>query len=111
MTVMSSPNRLPLLRSPRETFDIAEVRDQYIHDVDIVLSEGFKGNPCPKIEVFRSVLKREMLCSKEDNLFAVASDVPMEINVPCLDIDDAQGIAHLIIDRFLSTPKEGHINA
>ena len=111
MTVMVSPEQIAVIEKPERDLDIAEVRDQYIHGVDIVLSEGFKGNPYSKIEVFRSVLKREMLCSKEDNLFAVASDVPMEIDVPCLDIDDAQGISHLIIDRFLSTPKEGHINA
>ena len=111
MTVMSSPEQIASIETPERDLGIAELRDRYIHGVDIVLSEGFKGNAYPKIEVFRSVLKREMLCSKEDNLFAVASDVPMEIDIPCLDIDDAQGIAHLIIDRFLSTPKAGHINA
>jgi len=64
MAVMSSPEQIAVIEKPERDLDIAEVRDQYIHDVDIVLSEGFKGNPCPKIEVFRSVLKREMLCSK-----------------------------------------------
>jgi len=78
------------------------LRDRYIHDVDIIITEGFKGNPYPKIEVFRATLKRDMLCSREDNLIAVASDKQMEIDVPCLDINDMEGIAQLIIDLFLS---------
>jgi len=101
MTVMSSPEQIAVIENPERDLDIAELRDRYIHGVDIVLTEGFKGNTYPKIEVFRSVLKREMLCSKEDNLIAVASDEDMNIDVPCLNIDDAQGIAQLIIDLFL----------
>ncbi len=106
MTVMASPEQIAVVERSERDLDIAELRDRYIHDVDIVLSEGFKGNAYPKIEVFRASLKRSMLCSKEDNLIAVASDLPMEIDVPRLDINDAQAIAHLIIDLFLNTPQE-----
>ena len=78
------------------------MRDRYIHDVDIILAEGFKGNVYPKIELFRASLNRDMLCSEKDNLIAVASDKGMKVNVPCLNIDDAEGIAQLIIDLFLN---------
>ncbi len=101
MTVMSSPEQIAVIENPERDLYIEELRDRYIHGVDIVLTEGFKGNAYPKIEVFRSVLKREMLCSKEDNLIAVAGDEDMNIDVPCLNIDDAEGIAQLIIDLFL----------
>ncbi len=111
MTVMVSPEQIAVIERSERDLDIAELRDRYIHGVDIVLSEGFKGNEYPKIEVFRAALKREMLCSKDDNLIAVASDVPMEIDVPRLDINDAEGIAHLIIDLFLNTPQEGRTDA
>jgi len=104
MTVMASPEQIAVVEHSERDLDITELRDRYIHDVDIVLSEGFKGNAYPKIEVFRASLKRSMLCSKEDNLIAVASDLPMEIDVPRLNINDATGIAHLIIELFLSTP-------
>jgi len=112
VTVMASPDQVALVENSERNLDIGELRDRYIHDVDIILSEGFKGNEYPKIEVSRAILNREMLCSKEDNLIAVASDEPMEIGVPCLDIDDAEGIANLIITLFLS-PSQGeeHINA
>ena len=111
MTVMASPEQIAVIENAEEELDMGELRDRFIHDVDIVLSEGFKGNAYPKIEVFRAAMKREMLCSKEDNLIAVASDVPMEIEVPCLDINDAQGITRLIIDLFLETSREERSDA
>ena len=111
MTVMASPGQIAVIENAEEELDLGELRDRFIHDVDIILSEGFKGNPYPKIEVFRAAMKREMLCAKEDNLIAVASDVPMEIGVPCLDINDARGITRLIIDLFLETSREERSDA
>lgn len=110
MTVMASPGQIAVIEDADRELEIAELRDRYIHDADLVLSEGFKGNPYPKIEVFRSGLKRELLCSREDNLIAVASDVTLDIDVPCFDINDSQGIARLIIDQFLPSPQEEHTN-
>ncbi len=100
-TIMSSPGQIAVIEASEKDPGIGELRDRYIHDVDIILTEGFKGNPYPKIEIFRATLKRGMLCSREDNLIAVASDEQMDIDVPCLDIDDMEGIAQLIIDLFL----------
>ncbi|MEA1971324.1 MAG: molybdopterin-guanine dinucleotide biosynthesis protein B [Thermodesulfobacteriota bacterium] len=104
MTVMSSPEQIAVIENPEKDFEIGELKNRYIHDVDIILTEGFKGNPYPKIEVFRASLNRDMLCSEKDNLIAVASDKRMKVNVPCLNIDDAEGIAQLISDLFLSEP-------
>ncbi len=112
MTVMVSPEQIAVIEDVNQELDIGELRDRYIcgHDVDIVLSEGFKGNLYPKIEVFRSDLKRELLCTAEDNLIAVAGDVPLDIGVPCFDINDVTGIARLITDLFLRLPQEKHTN-
>ncbi len=106
MTVMVSPNQIGVIETSSRDPGIEEIRGLYIHDVDIILTEGFKGNNYPKIEVFREEMKRELLCSKEDNLIAVASDTPVEIKVPCFDINDGQGIATLITELFLSPPSK-----
>ena len=42
--------------------------------VDLVLVEGFKANPHPKIEVFRPDLGREPLWPGREDIVAVASD-------------------------------------
>jgi molybdopterin-guanine dinucleotide biosynthesis protein B len=99
--VISSPQKLALIRDVDHDADLGELRDKYIQDVHIILSEGFKRNTQPKIEVFRKERRRELLCTREDNLLALASDQPFDIGVPCFDLEDARGIVDLIEERFL----------
>ncbi len=99
--IISSPQKLALIRDVDHDAELAELRDKYIQDVDIILSEGFKRNYQPKIEVFRKERRRELLCTREDNLLAIASNQPFDIGVPCFDLDDAKGIVDLIEERFL----------
>ena len=103
--VISSPRKLAIIRDADHDADLGELRDKYIQDVDLILSEGFKRNPHPKIEVFRKELHRELLCSREDNLLAVATDQPLEIGVPSFGLEDARGLADLIEEKFLRGEK------
>jgi molybdopterin-guanine dinucleotide biosynthesis protein B len=100
-TVISSPLRVALVEDVDHDQTLDEIRKEYIKRVDIILAEGYKGNPFPKIEVFRSELRRTPLCKKEDNLLAIASDIKLDIGVPCLDINDFQSLVDLIENKFL----------
>lgn len=99
--LISSPQKLALIRDVDHDADLEELREKYIREVDIILSEGFKRNSQPKIEVFRKELNQELLCKKEDNLIALATNHPLNIGVPCFDINDAQGLVDLIEEKFL----------
>jgi len=103
--VISSPQKLALIRDVDHDAELGELRDRYIQDVDIILSEGFKRNSQPKIEVFRKEKRRELLCTKEDNLLAIATNEPFHIGVPCFDLDDARGMVDLIEEKFLKGKK------
>jgi molybdopterin-guanine dinucleotide biosynthesis protein MobB len=77
---------------------------RYFGDVDIVLTEGFKKNDMPKIEVHRRERSARLLYRDEiydPTLVAVASDEPLEVDVPVFDINDAQAICDFIVERFL----------
>lgn len=100
-TVIACPTRIALIEDIDRDHSLGEIRDKYIKGADIIIAEGYKGNPFPKIEVFRSELKRELLCGKEDNLLAIASDVKLDVGVLCFDINDVQGLADLIENKFL----------
>jgi len=58
-------------------------------------------NDYPKIEVFRSELKRELISKKEDGLIAVAADIKLDVDVPCFDINDPKAIADFIEKKFI----------
>jgi molybdopterin-guanine dinucleotide biosynthesis protein MobB len=83
----------------------ADIVDAYFGDVDIVLTEGYKKNSFPKIEVHRAERSGSLLCRGEANdsmLIAVASDENLALDVPVFDIDDPEGICDFIEMRFLA---------
>lgn len=105
MTVIASPKKVAVIEDIDRNYEIKELVERYIHDVDIVLVEGFKGNIHPKIEVFRKELKRELMSINDETLLAIASDEPLNSDVPCFDLNDSLGIADFIEKKFLRKTK------
>lgn len=101
MTVIACPTRVALIEDIEHDYTLDEIRNKYIKNADVILAEGYKGNPFPKIEVFRSELKRKLLCGKKDNLLAIASDEKLDVEVPCFNINDVKKITDLIESKFL----------
>jgi len=65
-----------------------------LNPVDLVLVEGFKREPVPKIEVFRCVNGKPFLYPEDPLIRAVASDVPPpEGAPPFVPLDDIEAIA------------------
>jgi molybdopterin-guanine dinucleotide biosynthesis protein MobB len=102
-TVIASPHRVAVVKDVEKDLNIGELVDRYIRDVDIVLSEGFKKNPFPKIEVNRAEMNQALLCTPADNLLAVCSDRPLTAGIPCLDINDIGSLVDLVETRFLKS--------
>jgi molybdopterin-guanine dinucleotide biosynthesis protein MobB len=100
ISIISSPWKIGIVEDVDKDHELAEIRDRYIHNVDIILSEGYKRNSHPKIEVFRSVMNHELLCTQGDNLLAIASDRPFDLGVPCVDINDVNALAEIIVQQF-----------
>ena len=103
MTVIASPIQVAVIEDTDRDYGISDLIDNYIHDVDIVLIEGFKNNPYPKIEVFRHASEHELLYTPHNNYIAIASDKPFEIGIPSFDINDVRGITNLIEDSIINT--------
>jgi len=101
LTVICCPSKIALIEDADHDYSLAEIRAKYVHDVDLILSEGYKDTVFPRIEVFRAELKREVLSQPDDNLLALAADSKLDIGVPCYDLNDAPGLADLIESTFL----------
>lgn len=65
-------------------------------DLDLLVVEGFKRSPLPKIEVARAALSRELLCAGDPDLLAVVSDFEPPTGIRHHTLADASGIAELI---------------
>jgi molybdopterin-guanine dinucleotide biosynthesis protein B len=63
---------------------------------DLVLVEGWKRGPIPKIEVHRADNGKPWLYPEDENILAVASDVVPSDDKPWLALDDIAGIRAFI---------------
>jgi molybdopterin-guanine dinucleotide biosynthesis protein B len=64
---------------------------------DLLLIEGFKYEPIPKIEVCRAEIGEPLLHPHDANIIALASDRRLETRLPQFDINDAAAIADFIL--------------
>ena len=68
--------------------------------VDLVLIEGYKGAPHPKLEVHRAAVGVPLLATGDPAIVAIASDVALEgAPVPVIDLDDVEAIVEILITR------------
>jgi molybdopterin-guanine dinucleotide biosynthesis protein MobB len=105
--LITSPEKITMVKQHAKEQEptLAETVATYCNDIDIVLTEGFKRSTMPKIEVHRRERSKRLLCRGEEydpSLIAIASDSPLEVDVPLYDINDTQGLCDLIVERFLS---------
>jgi molybdopterin-guanine dinucleotide biosynthesis protein B len=101
--VIASPHKVALIRDVEKDLTLEEIREKLIQDVDLILSEGYKKDIQPKIEIFRKEKHKELLCTKEDNLVAIVSDQKFDIGVSCFFPEDIEGVADFIERKFLSS--------
>ncbi len=64
--------------------------------VDLVLVEGFKRGPHPKIEIFRAANAKPYLHPEDGSIVALASDAAGAFEVPSVHLDDIGAIASLV---------------
>jgi len=64
---------------------------------DLVLVEGFKQQPIPKIEIHRRAAATPLLHPDDPHIVAIATDVDLETRLPRFGLDDYEGIAGFIL--------------
>ncbi len=66
---------------------------------DLLLVEGFKHYPHPKIEVFRSANGKPPLHPGDPHIVALATDQRFDVALPQFALDDAAGVARYILEH------------
>jgi molybdopterin-guanine dinucleotide biosynthesis protein B len=102
--VISAPKKIALIKDVAEELEIDQIVEKYFADMDLVLTEGYKRGGKPQIEVFRRAAHQTPLHDKAHlgTLIAIASDVPVDLDVPRFDVNDIGAIADFIAARFLA---------
>ncbi len=110
-TVLAGPGDFAVIgRWPREELPLGEIVRQFLFDAEIVLAEGFKRAPEPKIEVFRGSVHAAPLFDPDDAggppvLALVTDREDFTSSAPVfllLDPDYAVRLADLLEDTLLA---------
>ena len=104
VAVITSPVKLAMIERLGRELTLDEVTAR-VTGVDIILVEGYKRSNKPKIEVSRREMGHELV-STLDELLAVVTDRPFELDVPQFEPHDATGVASLLEARFLKSEGE-----
>jgi molybdopterin-guanine dinucleotide biosynthesis protein B len=99
--VLSSPTGLGLIRDTPVEISVSELVDLYFTDVDLVLTEGYKKEVLPKIEIFRSTIHAEPLSDPGEYLIAIISDVGTDWNIPHFGLDESRALAEFIAEKII----------
>ncbi|HEX4553599.1 MAG TPA: molybdopterin-guanine dinucleotide biosynthesis protein B [Xanthobacteraceae bacterium] len=66
--------------------------------VDLVIVEGYKREPHPKLEVFRAAVGKPLLHPDDPHIVAIASDVALpHATVPRVGLDDSAAIIDILL--------------
>jgi molybdopterin-guanine dinucleotide biosynthesis protein MobB len=65
--------------------------------LDLILVEGFRHDPFPKIELHRAALGKPLLFPEDASIIAIACDTPLETDLPLLDLNAHGTIAAFIL--------------
>jgi molybdopterin-guanine dinucleotide biosynthesis protein B len=77
--VIASSKKMALIKRLNHSLSLDELVERFFQDMDIVITEGYKTQDKPKIEVFRSEVHDKPVCTDEDNRIALVSDKRLEI--------------------------------
>jgi molybdopterin-guanine dinucleotide biosynthesis protein B len=97
--LVSSANRWALVHELRgQAEPVLRALLTKLSPVDLVVVEGYKAEPHPKLEVYRAALGKPLLHPDDPAIVAVASDEPLPAaRIPVVDLDDVERIAELLI--------------
>lgn len=104
LVLISSPEKLALIKDVDKDSELDELRQHYVRDVDLILTEGYKSRDKPKIEIFRPALHDDYLCDfAEDNL--ITRVINEEVESEAGDIfssEDVREVVKIIEEKFFT---------
>jgi molybdopterin-guanine dinucleotide biosynthesis protein B len=102
--IISSERRWAVLHELRgeEEWDMPALLSK-ASPVDLLLVEGFKREPFPKLEIFRKDNGKPLLHPGDPHIIAVASDAAVpDAKVPVIDLNDIEAVADTLLKHAVS---------
>lgn len=98
--VLSSPTGIGLIEDTDIDQPASAIVERFFQKVDLVITEGYKHESFPKLEVFRSANLQSPLANRDKTWIAMVSDIRVTAALPHFDLDDITGLADFLEDQI-----------
>jgi molybdopterin-guanine dinucleotide biosynthesis protein B len=105
--LVSSQNRFALMHELRGAAELtlSELLGK-LSPVDLVIIEGYKRDPHPKLEVYRASVGKPLIHPDDPYVVAIASDVELPaMRVPRVSIDDTEAVIDILLKHAAPLPR------
>ncbi len=102
--LLSSDHRTAVLTEHRDAPPTLNELLARLPPCDLVLIEGYKREPIPKLEVHRAETGKPWLFPEDAHILTVASDIQAPNDFPRIDLDAIPLITDFILNHALSYP-------
>ncbi len=109
VVAISSPHKFAVIKQVEHDLSPQELSRFIGWDYDLILTEGFKQSKTPKIEVHRREQGKDLSCPPEQ-LLAIVTDEPLDVDAPQFPQNGIQGLADLIENWLLTQRKQEDID-
>ena len=97
--IIASPGKIAMVKN--DYLGSLDGLQRFFDDLDLIITEGYKKEDKPKIEVVRAARHADVLLENDKHLVAVVSDVELQLNVPVFDLEDVDRLADFIVEKYL----------
>lgn len=106
--IIASGEKMGMVKQLDTEWRIDAISQKLLYDVDVIITEGYKREGKPKIEVTRT---GELLCSEDDNLIAIVANTHEDIDfhvpdnlkgITRFDLSDTSKIIDFLEERFIT---------
>ncbi len=97
--IIAAPDRIASISKLERELTLDEIADQ-VRNVDIIFTEGYKRSGKPAIEVIRAERSLELV-GQPDQIAAIATDTPLDVDIPRFNLDDAAAIVDWIEAHYI----------
>lgn len=104
LTMIASPRKIAMVKDVDQEMTVEQLVNHYIDHVDLIITEGYKREHFPKIEVY-SARPEPPAALDDPDLLALMSDTPIDAPVPVLKRDDVERAADIIVKAVLEKRK------
>jgi molybdopterin-guanine dinucleotide biosynthesis protein B len=103
-TIVSAPDKAVLVRPAAQELSLSELVQMLGEDYDLILTEGFKHEDAPKIEVQRREVGAPLVAVKK--IIARVTDEPQEGNIRQFSFAEVKELADLLESGFIKPQRE-----